>query len=72
MRQQQRKNPQRMIEDNNNELAQLAEKKNEMLLMFESEQIMDYIGKIKKEILQFLNFNELTPEFCIASSTRSM
>ncbi|MDI6590850.1 MULTISPECIES: hypothetical protein [Bacillus] len=50
-----------MVEDNNNELAQLVEKKNEMLSMLESEQVIDNIDKLKQELLQFLNFNELTP-----------
>lgn len=51
-----------MVEDNNNELTQLAEKKNEMISMLESEQIIDNIDKLKQELLQFLNFDELTPE----------
>lgn len=51
-----------MIEDNNTELAQLVEKKNELLLMLESEQVIDNIDKLKQELLQFLNFDELTPE----------
>ncbi|WP_272941170.1 recombinase family protein [Bacillus coahuilensis] len=51
-----------MVEDNNTELAQLVEKKNEMLLMLESEQVIDNIDKLKQELLQFLNFEELTPE----------
>ncbi|MEK3988511.1 DUF4368 domain-containing protein [Robertmurraya sp. FSL R5-0851] len=38
------------------------EKKNEMLSMLESEQVMDNIDKLKQELLQFLNFDELTPE----------
>lgn len=51
-----------MVEDNNNELAQLAEKKNEMVLMLESELVIDNIDKLKQELLQFLNFDELSPE----------
>lgn len=51
-----------MVEDNNTELAQLVEKKNELLLMLESEQVMDNIDKLKQELLQFLNFDELTSE----------
>lgn len=51
-----------MVEDNNNELSQLAEKKNEIISMLESEQIIDNIDKLKQELLQFLNFDELTPE----------
>lgn len=54
-----------MVEDNNNELAQLVEKKNEMLSMLESEQVIDNIDKLKQELLQFLNFNELTPAIYI-------
>ncbi|MCP9021397.1 MULTISPECIES: hypothetical protein [Bacillus] len=30
--------------------------------MIESEQVIDNIDKLKQELLQFLNFNELTPE----------
>lgn len=51
-----------MVEDNNNELAQLTEKKNEMITMLESEQVMDNIDKLKEELLHFLNFDDLTPE----------
>jgi site-specific DNA recombinase len=51
-----------MVEDNNNELTQLAEKKNEMISIFESEQVIDNIDKLKQELIQFLNFDELTPE----------
>ncbi|MGQ5208240.1 hypothetical protein [Bacillus subtilis] len=40
----------------------IAEKKNEMLSMLESEQVIDNIDKLKQELLQFLNSNELTPE----------
>jgi site-specific DNA recombinase len=51
-----------MVEDNNKELTQLAEKKNEMISMLESEQVIDNIDKLKQELLQFLNFDELTPD----------
>ncbi|WP_230459054.1 recombinase zinc beta ribbon domain-containing protein [Terrilactibacillus tamarindi] len=51
-----------MVEDNNNELAQLSEKKNEMITMLESEQVMDNNDKLKEELLHFLNFDDLTPE----------
>jgi hypothetical protein len=40
----------------------LTEKKNEMITMLESEQVIDNIEKLKQELLQFLNFDELTPE----------
>lgn len=30
--------------------------------MLESEQVIDNIDKLKQELLQFLNINELTPE----------
>lgn len=33
-----------------------------MLLMLESEQVIDNIDMLKEELLQFLNFDELTPE----------
>ncbi|WP_238579204.1 recombinase zinc beta ribbon domain-containing protein [Neobacillus niacini] len=51
-----------MVEDNNTEMIQLVGKKNEMLLMLESEQVIDNIDKLKQELLHFLNFDELTPE----------
>ncbi|MEC2075318.1 recombinase family protein [Metabacillus fastidiosus] len=51
-----------MIEDNNNELNALIEKKNDLLSLSESEQVIDNIDNLKKELLQFLNFDELTPE----------
>lgn len=33
-----------------------------MLLILESEQVVDNIDKLKQELLQFLNFDDLTPE----------
>jgi site-specific DNA recombinase len=33
-----------------------------MLSMLESEEVVDNIEKLKQELLQFLNFDELTPE----------
>jgi site-specific DNA recombinase len=51
-----------MVEDNNTELNQLLEKKNEMLLLLEKENVIDNIDNLKKELLQFLKFDELTPE----------
>ena len=51
-----------MVEDNNTELNQLLEKKNEMLSLLEKEKVIDNIDNLKKELLQFLKFDELTPE----------
>ena len=51
-----------MLEDNNTELNQLLEKKNEMLSLLEKEKVIDNIDNLKKELLQFLKFDELTPE----------
>ncbi|WML50881.1 DUF4368 domain-containing protein [Neobacillus sp. PS3-12] len=51
-----------IIEDNNNELAQLVKKKNEMLSVLESEEVINNLDKLKQELLHFLNFDELTPE----------
>ncbi|WP_188725422.1 recombinase family protein [Lentibacillus populi] len=51
-----------IIESDNAELAMLVEKKSELLFSSESEQVFESIKKLKKELLQFLNFDELTPE----------
>jgi site-specific DNA recombinase len=50
------------VEANNIEINELAEKKNDLLTAMESEQTGDNIEKLKQELLQFLNFDELTPE----------
>jgi site-specific DNA recombinase len=50
------------VEANNMEINELAEKKNDLLTAMESEQTADNIEKFKQELLQFLNFDELTPE----------
>jgi site-specific DNA recombinase len=50
------------VEANNIEINDLAEKKNDLLSAMESEQTVDNIEKLKQELLQFLNFDELTPE----------
>ncbi|MFJ7727315.1 recombinase family protein [Neobacillus sp. NPDC097160] len=50
------------IEANNTEINELVEKKNNLLTAMESEQTADSIEKLKQELLQFLNFDELTPE----------
>ena len=50
------------VEANNIEINELAKKKNELLTAMESEQTADNIEKLKHELLQFLNFDELTPE----------
>jgi site-specific DNA recombinase len=51
-----------MVEDNNTELNQLLEKQNEMLSLLKKEKVIDNIDNLKKELLQFLKFDELTPE----------
>ena len=50
------------VGDNNTKLKQLLEKKNEMLSLLEKEKVIDNIDNLKKELLQFLKFDELTPE----------
>ncbi|MBY0148604.1 hypothetical protein [Neobacillus niacini] len=50
------------VEANNIEFNELAENKNDLLTAMESEQTADNIEKFKQELLQFLNFDELTPE----------
>lgn len=51
-----------MVEDNNVELNQLEAKKDEVFSMLKNEQLIDNIDKLKQELLQFLNFEELTSE----------
>ncbi|QYY44434.1 DUF4368 domain-containing protein [Aneurinibacillus thermoaerophilus] len=50
------------IEANNKELTELMEKKNQLLSLLESEDVIETIEKLKQELLHFLNFDELTPE----------
>lgn len=50
------------VEANNIELAELVEKKNELQTAIESEQTVDNLEQLKQELLQFLDFDELTPE----------
>ncbi|NYE09598.1 vacuolar-type H+-ATPase subunit I/STV1 [Bacillus niacini] len=50
------------VEANNIEMAELVEKKNELLTAIESEQTVDDLEQLKQELLQFLDFDELTPE----------
>ncbi|MEH7253305.1 recombinase family protein [Neobacillus niacini] len=50
------------VEANNIEMAELVEKKNELLTAIESEQRVDNLEQLKQELLQFLDFDELTPE----------
>ncbi|PAQ14741.1 recombinase family protein [Bacillaceae bacterium SAOS 7] len=49
-------------ESNNIELTELVEKKNELLSLLANEQVIDNIEQLKQELLQFLNFDELTAE----------
>ncbi|OIJ16539.1 recombinase family protein [Anaerobacillus alkalidiazotrophicus] len=51
-----------IVESNNIEIKELADKKNDLLTAIESEQTVDNIKQLKQELLHFLNFNELTPE----------
>lgn len=50
------------VEVNNIEIDKLVQEKNELLTLFESEQVIDNIEKLKEELRSFLNFDELTPE----------
>jgi site-specific DNA recombinase len=50
------------VEANNSDIDELVRKKNELLSLFENEQVIDNIEKLKKELLSFLNFDELTSE----------
>jgi site-specific DNA recombinase len=50
------------VEANNIEMAELVEKKNELLTAIESDQTIDNLEQLKQELLQFLDFDELTPE----------
>jgi site-specific DNA recombinase len=49
------------VEDNNAEISQLCEKKNELLSLFEHEEVIN-VEELKKELEKFLNFDELTFE----------
>ena len=53
---------QESIEATNKDLTELMELKNELLSLMESEDVIETIEKLKKELLQFLNFDELTEE----------
>ncbi|MYL35537.1 recombinase family protein [Pontibacillus yanchengensis] len=50
------------VEANNTEINELVQKKSELLISLESEQVVDNINHLKQELLSFLNFDELTPE----------
>ncbi|MGG1657570.1 DUF4368 domain-containing protein [Geobacillus thermopakistaniensis] len=49
-----------MIEANNKEINELVVSKKESLLS--SHKVVENIQKLKQELAQFLNFDELTPE----------
>jgi site-specific DNA recombinase len=51
-----------IVEANNIEINELAEKKNSLFISLENKQTVDDIEKLKQELLQFLNFDELTAE----------
>jgi superoxide dismutase len=53
---------QESIEANNEEITELVEKRNELLTFMESEDVIETIEKLKKELLHFLNFDELTED----------
>ncbi|MBB5149008.1 hypothetical protein [Ureibacillus thermosphaericus] len=53
---------QESIEATNKDLTELTEQKNELLSLMESEDVIETIEKLKKELLQFLNFDELTED----------
>ncbi|WP_227940009.1 DUF4368 domain-containing protein [Alkalihalobacillus deserti] len=51
-----------IVEANNIEIKELVEKKTDLLTAMASEKTVDNIELLKQELLQFLNFDELTPE----------
>lgn len=53
---------QESIEATNKELTELIEQKNKLLTFMEGEDVIVTIEKLKKELLQFLNFDELTED----------
>ncbi|WAA12619.1 recombinase family protein [Fervidibacillus halotolerans] len=53
---------QESIEATNKELTELIEQKNELLTLMENEDVIETIEKLKKELLQFLNFDKLTED----------
>ncbi|WP_368993788.1 hypothetical protein NSQ45_04485 [Caldifermentibacillus hisashii] len=53
---------QESIEATNKDLTELMEQKNKLLSLMESEDVIETIEKLKKELLQFLNFDELTED----------
>lgn len=53
---------QESIEATNKDLTELMEQKNELLSLMESEDVIETMEKLKKELLQFLNFDELTED----------
>jgi DNA invertase Pin-like site-specific DNA recombinase/ssDNA-binding Zn-finger/Zn-ribbon topoisomerase 1 len=51
-----------IVEANNIEIKELVEKKTDLLTAMASEKTVDNIELLKQELLQFVNFDELTPE----------
>jgi site-specific DNA recombinase len=51
-----------MIEANNNEINELVVSKKELESLLSSNKVVENIQKLKHELAQFLNFDELTPE----------
>ncbi|WP_235357101.1 recombinase family protein [Bacillus alveayuensis] len=50
------------VEAANKELNELMKQKNELLTLMENENTIEILEKLKKELLQFLNFDELTKD----------
>jgi len=50
------------IEATNKELNELMKQHNELLTLMESENTLETLEKLKRELLQFLNFDELTED----------
>lgn len=51
-----------IIEANNEELTELIKQKNDHLTLMEGDNVIETIDKLKKELLHFLNFDELTED----------
>lgn len=51
-----------MIEANSKEINELVVSKKELESLLSSHKVVENIQKLKQELAQFLNFDELTPE----------
>ncbi|MEK4383756.1 DUF4368 domain-containing protein [Aeribacillus sp. FSL K6-2848] len=56
-----------MIEANSKEINELVISKKELESLLSSHKVVENIQKLKQELAQFLNFDELTPEilYCL-------